>query len=140
IGGAIVGIGIGLMHFTGMRALIVPGTIKWDATLVIASLIIGAAMASAATTVFHRLGNFRAIAAGAGLLTLGICGLHFTAMGAALIVPDPTVVVDGFSADAPTLAPAIAGLSVLVMVAGLAAAVIDRHTSLSSVERIRELV
>ena len=70
-----------------------------------------------------------------GLLTLGICSLHFTAMGAALIVPDPTIVVDGFSADASTLALAIAGLTVLVMVAGLAAAVIDRQTSQSSVER-----
>ena len=140
IGGAIVGLGIGLMHFMGMRALIVAGTVKWDATLVIVSLVIGIGLASAATTVFHRLDNFRAIAAGAGLLTLGICGLHFTAMGAALIEPDPTIVVDGFSADASTLALAIAGLTVLVMVAGLAAAVIDRQTSQNSIERIRELV
>jgi NO-binding membrane sensor protein with MHYT domain len=109
IGGDIVGLGIGLMHFTGMRALIVAGTIKWDATLVIVSLVVGIALASAATTMFHRLEDFRAIAAGAGLLTLGICGLHFTAMGAALIEPDPTVAVDGFSADASTLALAIGG-------------------------------
>ena len=140
IGGAVVGVGIGLMHYTGMRALIVPGTIKWDATLVIASLAIGTALASAATIVFHRLENFRAIAAGAGLLTLGICGLHFTAMGAAYIEPDPSVVVEGFSADASVLALAIAGLTVLVMMAGLAAAVIDRQSSQNSVERIRELV
>ena len=106
----------------------------------IVSLVIGIALASAATTVFHRLENFRAIAAGAGLLTLGICGLHFTAMGAALIEPDPTVAVDGFSADASTLALAIGGLTVLVMMAGLAAAVIDRQASQNSVERIRELV
>jgi diguanylate cyclase (GGDEF)-like protein/PAS domain S-box-containing protein len=140
IGGGVVGIGIGLMHFTGMRALIVPGTIKWDATLVIVSLALGAALASAATTVFHRLENFRAIAAGAGLLTLGICGLHFTAMGAAYIEPDPTIIVEGFSADASVLALAIAGLTVLVMLAGLAAAVIDRQTSQNSIDRIRELV
>jgi diguanylate cyclase (GGDEF)-like protein/PAS domain S-box-containing protein len=140
IGGAVVGVGIGLMHYTGMRALIVPGTIKWDATLVIASLAIGTALASAATIVFHRLENFRAIAAGAGLLTLGICGLHFTAMGAAYIEPDPSVVVEGFSADASVLALAIAGLTVLVMMAGLAAAVIDRQSSQNSIERIRELV
>src|SRR5436190_3113075 len=140
IGGAVVGVGIGLMHYTGMRALIVPGTIKWDATLVIASLAIGTALASAATIVFHRLENLRAIAAGAGLLTLGICGLHFTAMGAAYIEPDPTVVVEGFSADASVLALAIAGLTVLVMMAGRAAAVIDQHSSQNSIERIHELV
>jgi diguanylate cyclase (GGDEF)-like protein/PAS domain S-box-containing protein len=140
LGGAIVGIGIGLMHFTGMRALIVPGVIKWDATLVVASLLIGAALASAATTAFHRLSDLRAIAAGAGLLTLGICGLHFTAMGAVSVEPDPTIIVAGFTADAPILALAIAGLTVLVMVAGLGAAVIDRQTSQHSIERIRELV
>src|ERR1700704_3587739 len=61
-------------------------------------------------------------------------------MGAALIVPDPTLAGDGVSADASTLALSIAGLTVLVMVAGLAAALIDRQTSQSSVERIRELV
>ncbi|MGE0849439.1 MAG: EAL domain-containing protein [Hyphomicrobiaceae bacterium] len=139
-GGIIVGLGIGLMHFTGMRALVVPGTVKWDATLVVASLVIGAALASAATTVFHRLDGFRAIAAGAGLLTLGICGLHFTAMGAVSIEPDPTLLVTGFTADAAIMALAIAGLTILVMIAGLAAAVMDRQTSRHSVERIRELV
>ena len=106
----------------------------------IVSLVIGITLAATATTVFHRLEDFRAIAVGAGLLTLGICGLHFTAMGAAFIEPDPTIAVDGFSADASTLALAIAGLTVLVMVAGLAAAVIDRQTSQNSIERIRELV
>jgi len=140
LGGAIVGLGIGLMHFTGMRALILPGVIRWDATLVIASLVIGAALAAAATTAFHRLTDLRAIAAGAGLLTLGICGLHFTAMGAATIEPDPTIAVTGFTADAYILALAIAGLTILVMVAGLGAAVIDRQTSQHSIERIRELV
>jgi NO-binding membrane sensor protein with MHYT domain len=72
-----------------MLAMTVPGIIKWDAPLVIASLLIGVALASAATTTFHRLTDLRAIAAGAGLLTLGICGLHFTAMAAASIHASP---------------------------------------------------
>ena len=41
IGGAVIGGGIGLMHFTGMLALIVPGSLKWEAALVISSLVIG---------------------------------------------------------------------------------------------------
>jgi diguanylate cyclase (GGDEF)-like protein len=140
VGGCIVGIGIGLMHFTGMRALLVPGVLTWNASLVIASLLIGAALASASTTLFHRWQDLRAIAGSAGLLTLGICGLHFTAMGAVSIEPDPTILVSGYTADAPILALAIAGLTVIVMVAGLAAAVIDRQTTQHSVERIKELV
>jgi diguanylate cyclase len=141
IGGAIIGLGISLMHFTGMQALVLAGRIEWDMVLVTAAIFMGAALASGATTSFHRLTGLHAVAAGAGLFTLAICAMHFTAMGAALIVPDPTVTAPwGFSANAPMMALAIAGLTALVIVAGLAAALLDRQTSLDSVERIRELV
>src|ERR1700694_2476943 len=38
VGGAVVGIAIGVMHYVGMRALIVPGDLTWDVPLVVASL------------------------------------------------------------------------------------------------------
>jgi diguanylate cyclase (GGDEF)-like protein/PAS domain S-box-containing protein len=61
-------------------------------------------------------------------------------MGAALIEPDPTIVVEGFAADAPLMAHAIAVVTVLVLLAGLAAALIDRQTTQDSVDSVRELV
>ena len=141
IGGAVIGLGISLMHFTGMKALIVGGHIEWDWAHVGAAIVLGALLGSVATTAFHRMTGKTAIAAGAALLTLAICSMHFTAMAAALIVPDPTIeVATGFSADAAMMALSIAGLTLLVIFAGLAAAFIDHRTSIDNLGHIRELV
>jgi diguanylate cyclase (GGDEF)-like protein/PAS domain S-box-containing protein len=140
-GGAVIGLGISLMHFTGMRALLVAGHMHWDYALVGVAVVLGATLGAASTTAFHMLTGRRAIAAGAVILTLAICAMHFTAMGAATIELDPTVDVPwGFSADASMLALAIAGLTFLVIFAGLAAALIDHRTTLDNMGQIRELV
>jgi diguanylate cyclase (GGDEF)-like protein/PAS domain S-box-containing protein len=140
VGGALIGLGIAIMHFTGMRALIVPGTLVWDLPLVAAALLVGVTLGPASMLAFQRSQNFRGVVAAAVLFTSAICGLHFTAMGAALIEPDPTIVVEGFAADAPMMALAIAVVTVLVLLAGLAAALIDRQTTQDSIDSIRELV
>ncbi|HLA02995.1 MAG TPA: MHYT domain-containing protein, partial [Aestuariivirga sp.] len=45
-GGALTGLGITAMHFTGMAALNVGGAIQWDLTLVAAAVIVGVVMTS----------------------------------------------------------------------------------------------
>ena len=55
----------------------------------------------------------------AGLLTLAICGLHFTAMGAVTILPDPTIVVRPSRIDDSVMAFAVAGATLLVMLSGI---------------------
>lgn len=132
IGGALIGAGIGMTHFIGMTALIVSGTVQWHVPLVVASLLIGAAFASAAMVTFHQLAGQRAIAAAAGLLTLAICGLHFTAMGAAVIIPNPnTVVVPPAQLSGWMLAAALTGITLLILHSGLAVALLDRRTQLA---------
>jgi NO-binding membrane sensor protein with MHYT domain/nitrogen-specific signal transduction histidine kinase len=131
LGGALVGTGIGMMHFIGTKALVVAGTIQWDASLLVASLVIGAALASAAMVAFHELAGQRAIAAAAGLLTLAVLGLHFTAMAAMLVVPDPTVVAPTSQMSGLTLAMAVAGITLLVLHSGFAAALLDRRTQIA---------
>ena len=139
-GGAVIGLGISLMHFTGMKALII-GAISNGTGPTSAPRWSSALLGCAATSVFHHLTGKGAIAAGAAALTLAICSMDFTAMAAALIVPDPTVEVStGFSADASMMALSIAGLTFLVIFAGLAAAVIDHSTSIDNMGHIRELV
>ena len=53
-GGAVVGIAIGVMHYVGMHALLVPGHLSWDASLIISSLVIGVVLSAAAMLAFHR--------------------------------------------------------------------------------------
>ena len=81
----------------------------------------------------------RPIVAATSLLTIAICSLHFTAMGAAIITPDPTIIVYPSLMDNATMALAVAGVTLLVMLAGLAAALIEKQTVQESVVRLHEL-
>src|SRR5688572_12197064 len=114
LGGAIIGAGIGAMHYVGMSALVVPGIVQFDKTFVIASLLIGIIGGGIATQVglskfdaTHRLGA-------AILLTLGIVGLHFTGMAGASIMPDPTIDVP--AQGIPPIALAVAATAVTLAV------------------------
>ena len=92
IGGAMVGLAIPAMHYTGMAAYHVDGIMQWDIAYVVASLVASIAFSIAATSVAIRRpipqSNYAAIA----LLVLGIVLLHFTAMAAISIYPLMSVV------------------------------------------------
>jgi NO-binding membrane sensor protein with MHYT domain len=90
-GGAIVAGGIAAMHYIGMAAFEIQGIILWDSALVAASIVLGAAIGAVALPVGLHGKEQRWKISGAVLLTLAICSLHFTAMAAVSIIPDPTV-------------------------------------------------
>ena len=48
LAGAVVGLGISAMHYTGMAAVLVGGHIAWDGNLVASSILVGMALAAAA--------------------------------------------------------------------------------------------
>lgn len=132
-GGALIGTGIGLMHYTGMQALIVPGTLHWDMTLVAASIATGGVMTSTSVLVFHKWSHRRALWVCSGLLTLGICGLHFTGMGAVTILPDPTIIVHPSRVDGALIVVAVTSASLLIMLSGVtSAALIESQTRRSA--------
>ena len=84
-GGATVGLGIAAMHYTGMSALQFPGFLSWDAGLVATSLALGCGFGAASLPfALTGLGRWSKLAATV-LLTLSICGLHFTGMAAGSI-------------------------------------------------------
>jgi diguanylate cyclase len=139
-GGAVIGAGIGLMHFTGMQALVVPGTLSWDRGLVFASIAIGIVLASAALLAWHELERRKALWVAPGLLTLAICGLHFTAMAAVTVVPDPRIVVHPSAIDSSTLAIAVTAVTMLVMLALLAITLITSAGKRDALVRNQELV
>jgi NO-binding membrane sensor protein with MHYT domain/methyl-accepting chemotaxis protein len=124
-GGLVIGGGVGVMHYTGMSALEMPGYIEWSSGLVAASLLFGMVFGMAAMLVAMRPGR-RMLFAAAGLLTLGIVLLHFTAMGAAQVVPDPTRAFGGLSVSTQSLAVAIASVCLGILGVCLVGAFADR--------------
>jgi diguanylate cyclase (GGDEF)-like protein len=133
VGGLAIGSGIGAMHYTGMQALVMAATPKWDVTIVVTSLVLGAALSAAALTLFHQAGRKHRALVGAAAFTLAIVSLHFSAMGALTFTPDPTlavqVVTTGSEMDTDMLAIAVAGVVVLVLLSGLAAMLINSQSS-----------
>jgi diguanylate cyclase (GGDEF)-like protein len=89
-GGAVIGAGLSVMHYSGMYALVMQGTLQWDVPLVVASVFIGSICATASLLAFHRLQGRRAYWIASAIFVFAICALHFTARGAVGIVPDPT--------------------------------------------------
>jgi len=142
LGGAVVGAGIAAMHYTGMAAFEVPGRISWDASLVDASIAIGAVLAAAALYVGLRGEARRWTLLGTLLLTAAICGLHFTAMGAASVTPDPTVDLSASSVPSGLLAIGVALVSMVVVALALGGVAIDmrdRRREELEAERMRGL-
>src|SRR5882757_3690332 len=72
IGGAVVGMGVAAMHYTGMMALEIPARIVWSPGIVMSSILFGCLLAALAVVVAVRRDNSRHTAAATVLLTLAI--------------------------------------------------------------------
>ena len=90
IGGGIMGAGIASMHYLGMWALEVQGLVTWSFDLVFLSIALGIIFAIVALKIAVQSKDRQGTLAAAIFLTLAIVSHHFTAMGAAVIIPDPT--------------------------------------------------
>jgi NO-binding membrane sensor protein with MHYT domain/two-component sensor histidine kinase len=139
LGGALVGGGIATMHYTGMAAFHFSGFIVWDELLVAASIALGCAFGAAAlvvgagnTTLLQRL-------QGALLLTLAIFSHHFTAMGAASIVRDPTIVVAGFAIPPGLMAVGVAMAGLAILTLTLVGVALDRRDRRRTAAFVRDI-
>lgn len=138
-GGILVGLGIAAMHYTGMSAFITQGQLSWEPAYIAASAVLGVAGASVSLMIIGRSRSFwRQMAAG-GVLTLGVCGLHFTGMAAITITPDSSVVVPASLMGIGMMTFAVASITGLIVLGGLGALLIESGANRSALERIRTL-
>jgi signal transduction histidine kinase len=91
LGGATIGAAVGAMHFAGMQALQAPADISWDIPLVTASLIWALAAGAVAMRVLLRQSTWQSQLYGTALFVVAICGLHFAAMAALRLEPNPSL-------------------------------------------------
>ena len=137
LGGGAWGLAIAAMHFMGVAAMRLPATIEWNLGLAAVSVVIGVAGAMAALLAAGDLSNLRRAVAAPIILTLAICGLHFTAMGAITLHPAP--MMDGPTVySRPELALVLSALVVALMVAGGGMLAVDRfsrRTALAALDR-----
>ena len=128
LGGAIVGGGVAAMHYTGMAALEIPARVSWAEGTIVASVLFGIVLAALALFVAARRDDRSHALAATGLLTIAIVAHHFTAMGAVLLTPDPTLAISGLSIPPASMSFLTASAAVAIIAIALVAALLDRRS------------
>ena len=140
LGGAVVGVAISSMHYAGIAALVMGGEIGWNPAMIAMSILSGIVLGGLAFVSAMGTGT-RRLLGGAGLLTLAICAMHFTAMGAADFARCFPVVA-GAGIHSGWLAIALAFISVLILSAALGSVLLDeadrRRTAREAARQLRD--
>jgi signal transduction histidine kinase len=136
--GGLLGAGIGLMHYTGMAGFRTQGWLEWDRAYVAASLAIGVGLSIAAFFVAGSGATAWRRGVAGGVLTLAICGLHFTAMAAVTLVPDAAIAAPTAIMSRPALALWVSGLTGLVCITAASALAIAVRSRRKASQRLRE--
>ena len=139
VGGVTVGLAIAAMHYTGMMAYHLHGTISWDIGYLLISVVLSAAFAAASTraAVARAMPYHNALAA--TLFALSIVAMHFVGMAAFQIRPSLEVIEAPNTESLVILALGVASVALAVVVTGGASYVIDVRTRADSVERLRHM-
>jgi NO-binding membrane sensor protein with MHYT domain len=114
LGGAVVGVGISAMHYTGMAGLIMPAVASYVPVLVALSVAIGITTSTAALwlTASPRTAVIRFCGSSLGI---GISGLHYTGVAGFICTPkeDASLLQVGLSPSG--LAPWVSGISLFFL-------------------------
>ncbi|MEP3687745.1 MHYT domain-containing protein [Sulfitobacter dubius] len=137
LGGAIFGLAIAAMHYTGMVAYRVQGTIHWDIQYLVASVIISVVLTTLALGAARR-GGRRSVLSMAGLLALAIILLHFTGMAAFQVTPLPALPDYANPVEYRLIALIIAGTATVIALAAFFSYVVENRTRSESVEELRK--
>ncbi len=120
-------VGVAAMHFTGMASIIAPARVTYDLVPILVSLLLSWLCFWSAFVAFARSTGWQRIALPAGLAVLAIVVLHFTAMSATTLVPDPTRGdALGGAASRDWLVPAIVLANLALVGLALTGSLIDR--------------
>ncbi|MBV8889133.1 MAG: PAS domain S-box protein [Alphaproteobacteria bacterium] len=132
----LMGAGIGTMHYSGMAAMRPDAVLRYDPVLVIGSVIVAVALAfiSLGIRFRFRLSESPLMSAlvAAPIMGLGIAGMHYTAMRAALFFPLPNLRAAGMTVAPATLAVLIAIFTVLIAALTLIACFAGRQVELTN--------
>ena len=138
-GGLVIGAGVASMHYIGMAALEMPGSILWDPAYVAASVVCAGLFGALALVVCLRLPHdARGRALATVLMALGVVSLHFTAMAAITVEPGPMPVGGDTLLPRALMVPLIAVVAFSLLFAGLTAAVFARQAELAVSESTRQ--
>ncbi len=139
LGGAVVGAGIILMHYLGMQAYLVAGRMAWDTNLVVWSIILALFFGAVAFNRVARPLTRYCRYFGPVSLILAIASMHFTAMGALTIIPDPLIFVPPSTLSETFLVIGVVGMMALVLGSSFSINILDNKHKAETEEYFHHL-
>jgi NO-binding membrane sensor protein with MHYT domain len=127
LGGLFAGLGVDAMHYTGMAAMRLDGTVEYDRRLVVASVVIAVGAATAALWFTAVLQRAAAIVGAAMIMGVAVCGMHYTGMLAMSVHLHPEPGEPPGASAAALLVPIV--LLVIFVVIGLIYSVLAAPTA-----------
>ena len=127
LAGVVTGIGVVIMHYTGMGAMLMQATTDYDPLLYAASVAIAVTAATVALWLSFRLNGLWMKAGASGVMGAAIAGMHFTGMAAANFTLCLTGDPSPSGIDARLLAVIIAGATFVILSLGLTSALFDQR-------------
>ncbi len=126
LGGAVVGIGISAMHYTGMAALNMPAIASYEPALVALSIVI-AITASTAALWLASVSQNTIIRLCGSSLGIAISGLHYTGVAGFICTPTTVASLPLTGLSPSGLAPWVAGISLVFLWNVLIFGIYDRR-------------
>lgn len=123
IGGIGTGLGVATMHYTGMAAVRVSGTVDYNPLLVGASVAIAVAAATAALWIVIRVQRFSGAMAASLVMGLAVSSMHYTAMAALRVELDPSLSVLSGATAGEFIFPLALGMMSLLFITSVIIAV-----------------
>ena len=130
--GALIGIGIASMHYTGDASMRLSPGIQYDPVLFVASILIAIGAATAALWIAFHLAQQRAVFTNFGAaLVMGaaVVGMHFTAVAAAKFDINSICLAAGPILDEEWMAYTIGGFTFVILTATMLLSAYDARLS-----------
>ncbi|MHA6763661.1 MHYT domain-containing protein [Streptacidiphilus sp. PAMC 29251] len=121
IGGVLTGVGVAVMHYMGMAAMNINGTVGYKPLIVVASVGIAVFAATAALWMTLNIRGVWASALSAMIAGVAVCAMHYTAMEAVTVRLVGGLPPHGTPA-AQFILPVAVGIVVFLTVAGIVVA------------------
>lgn len=88
LAGSIVGVGVAAMHYSGMEAMQLQATFEYDARIVAVSIAIAIVASIVALWLAAHVTEIWQMIVSALVMGVAVCGMHYTAMAAAVFTPN----------------------------------------------------
>lgn len=109
IGGPLTGMGVVAMHYTGMAAVNLPGTIHYDPMWVAGSIAIALVAATVALFFTTWVTGRGSLVGASVIMAIAVTGMHYTGMRSVSVTIDPDII------DVPGVDPLVLLIPILVL-------------------------